>query len=388
MATYVVNSASGITPGEFFPDAGVTRNARSATTATYTLPDGRVVVVSGTGFDPGAASPTTGIIAAVELRQGATVLVAFSGLTNVSLPTFDSHWLVTGSSFFPFSDLLTGNDTLTGNAGDDSFVGGLGDDAINGGAGFDEVVYHNDGRSAGVTVDLNDGDPSDNVGKAWAGNTPVPAPGVEIDALTAIEAALGTRFDDLLIGDDHDNTFAPGRGTDSVDGGAGFDELRYDRPGNVTSVGITVVFTADGLGTVIASSVTGDVNTSFAGIEGVRGTAQADMFTGAAGSQRFRGLGGNDTFDGGADDDEVDFLRDTNNPGGLGVTVALGDPALGGSASGPGGNDLLRNIERVRGTINGDNITCNSQGINGDRRADFQIELIGLKTLTKIDFIL
>jgi Ca2+-binding RTX toxin-like protein len=162
MATYVVKSASGITPGEFFPDAGVTRNARSATTATYTLPDGRVVVVSGTGFDPGAASPTTGVIAAVELRQGATVLVAFSGLTNVSLPTFDSHWLVTGSSFFPFSDLLTGNDTLTGNAGDDSFVGGLGDDAISdtliGGAGVDTLTggRGRDVMTGGAARDLFD----------------------------------------------------------------------------------------------------------------------------------------------------------------------------------------------------------------------------------------
>jgi Ca2+-binding RTX toxin-like protein len=374
MATYLVNAPTGITPSDFFPTSGVSRGISSSISNRYNLPGGGTVLVRGTGFAFDAAGePTAGIITRVQLFApgGGTQLAGFAGV-NRSLVDFDDFWLTERDQFRTFAYLVPGNDNLTGGTGDDAFVAGPGNDTINGGAGPDETIYQGDGRTTGITVDLNDGDANDSTGRAWAGNTPTPGLGVEIDTLISIESAFGTNFDDLLIGDNHDNTFSPAAGNDTVDGGGGtgVDELRFDRPANLTAAGITASFVGEGAGTIIGIARPGgtNVNTTFIGVESVRGTAFADTFTGAAGFQRFRGLGGDDVFDGGADDDEVDFIRDTGNPRAGGVTIVLAEPGLTAMAVGPGGTDSVKDIERVRGTINNDNITGNSQNnrLRGD----------------------
>jgi large repetitive protein len=102
-------------------------------------------------------------------------------------------------------------DTLTGSDADNIFEGGAGADVISGGAGFDTATYV--GSSAGVTVNLATGT---NVGGDAAG-----------DALTLIEAVIGSAFADTITGNSGDNVIEGGAGNDVMDGGAGNDTVSY-----------------------------------------------------------------------------------------------------------------------------------------------------------------
>jgi Ca2+-binding RTX toxin-like protein len=283
------------------------------------------------------------------------------------LATFHTTWRTNDDPNGVFNLLLPTDDTLIGSEGDDAFAPGLGSDVVDGGAGGNDEVAYRGGpnRPTGVTVDLNFGDPDDDLGAAWSGGTLIPDSD-EFDTLISIENVLGSNLNDLLIGDNHDNTFSPSRGNDTIHGGGGTDELRYDRGPGEPGQGIRVTFTDEGMGTVTANDGTTKPSTdphpdfgldTFTGIESIRGTREADMFIGAAGSQRFRGLAGDDYFDGGEsleDEDEVDFSRDAVAPTGTaGVTVDL----VLGTASGFDGSDTLLNIEHIRGTNNDDSVT-------------------------------
>jgi hypothetical protein len=78
-----------------------------------------------------------------------------------------------------------GNDTLDGGIGDDFLLGGRGADALIGGAGIDTASYWN--SSAAVRVDLRTGQ-----------GTGANAQG---DTFDGIENVIGSRFDDVLVGD-------------------------------------------------------------------------------------------------------------------------------------------------------------------------------------------
>jgi Ca2+-binding RTX toxin-like protein len=381
MSTYVVNTPADLSPSSFFiKSAQVTRGAGAAatpTSLTYVLADGRTVVVTGTAFAySDAGVPIAGNITAVFLFDGSFELAAFTDVGNRPLAEFDRRWLVDDDPHGVFHVLLSGADTLIGGDGDDGLAPGLGNDIADGGTGgTDEVVYRNHGRTVGITADLSFGNADDALGRVWAGIALTPPVGGELDMLISIENVFGTNFADRFIGDNHANTFSPSGGDDSVSGGGGFDELRYDN-GDEATAGITVTFsaTAIGQGTVTGGGVDAASGAPlfgrdiFDGIEAVRGTAFRDVFTGGAGSQRFLGLGGDDSFDGGADDDEVDFSRDTSTVGGLGVTVDLGN----GTATGPGGADTLVSVENIRGTINNDTITGDAFAnvLRGENGAD------------------
>jgi hypothetical protein len=94
-----------------------------------------------------------------------------------------------------------GTDTLVGGPGADTLVGGPGRDTLDGGAGVDRVSYI-DGPP--VVVDLA---------------------GESTDALTGIEAVLGSRGPDVLRGDAGPNFLQGGEGDDIIDGRDGNDEI-------------------------------------------------------------------------------------------------------------------------------------------------------------------
>ena len=91
-----------------------------------------------------------------------------------------------------------GNDTLFGGEGNDLLEGGIGADVFIGGAGTDRVNYQL--AKTGLTVDL--GNSLRNSGDA-AGDT-----------FESIENVYGSKFDDIISGDEADNTLWGGSGAD------------------------------------------------------------------------------------------------------------------------------------------------------------------------------
>jgi Ca2+-binding RTX toxin-like protein len=104
---------------------------------------------------------------------------------------------------------LGGNDLLDGGTGHDELTGGAGADRLVGGTGFDYAGYLN--ATAEVTADLKN--PANNMGDA-AG-----------DSYLSIEGLFGSRFSDLLTGDDAVNDIIGLDGNDRLNGWAGNDIL-------------------------------------------------------------------------------------------------------------------------------------------------------------------
>jgi Ca2+-binding RTX toxin-like protein len=105
-------------------------------------------------------------------------------------------------------------DIFVGGGGNERFTGLGGADTVNGGGGFDFVDFGPEPGSRGVIVNLGTGVAIDVAGAR--------------DVLAAVEGALGTARDDLLVGS--------GR-VDRLEGGAGDDTLRGDGGGDVLAGG-------------------------------------------------------------------------------------------------------------------------------------------------------
>ena len=141
-----------------------------------------------------------------------------------------------------------GNDVLSGGSG--STVNNYGGDLLDGGAGIDVAYYRDapntvfsvaqvgnklgmvDGRSYGISIDVVNG--ANNFGEAVG------------DVLVNVENIWGSRFDDIIRGDDNvggqiygfegndildgrggDDVFYGGTGADTISGGAGVDDFFY-----------------------------------------------------------------------------------------------------------------------------------------------------------------
>jgi Ca2+-binding RTX toxin-like protein len=109
-----------------------------------------------------------------------------------------------------------GNDHLTGDAGNNVIEGRDGADVLDGDAGGDVASYAN--ALSGVRVDLT------KVGVAQDTR------GAGVDTLSNFEGLKGSRYADILIGDDKDNTLEGGAGNDLMEGGAGADTAIYKGP--------------------------------------------------------------------------------------------------------------------------------------------------------------
>ncbi|WP_279626403.1 beta strand repeat-containing protein, partial [Stappia indica] len=189
--------------------------------------------------------------------------------------------------------LGSGNDTVTINATAGIFVevrGGAGDDTITQtGDGTVRADYRN--ASSGITYTSNNG--------AGVSGT-VTGAGVGTDTLSGVAEIRGTDFDDVFTGGDGDERFILRGGNDTVDGGGGFDTVRFDRNGMGD---VTVNLTT---GTAIGVFNGSVFNHSLANIEHVRGSRTGnDVLIGSAGNDRLEGMGGNDLLNGGAGADTL-----------------------------------------------------------------------------------
>lgn len=190
-----------------------------------------------------------------------------------------------------------GKDKYSGGAGDDYFISSKGNDTYNGGNGtFDQVAFIRD--PSGVIAHLGQGTATD----GW-GNT---------DTLKGIEALRGSAHNDKLIGNGKTNYFRGIEGNDTINGGKGKDEVRYDKDvqyggTNGVTVDLAKGFAIDGFG---------DRDT-LKNIEQARGSDSADKLLGNGGANRLRGDGGNDTLSGKGGNDLI--------LGGTGRDRILGD---------------------------------------------------------------
>ena len=259
-----------------------------------------------------------------------------------------------------------GNDTIDAGAaspgqgfGFDVVIGGEGDDVINvdiANAATTIVAYVPETGGAGISVDLSTDTATDTFG--------------DTDTLNGAVFIVATNDNDTLIGDTTDDTFAPGRGTDLVDGGGGFDTLDYyfvsDGQGGGTdgfnfTTGITVNMTGEDAGAVTSAD---GVDTTFTNVEFIAGTRFADVFNGGTGDDGFQGGAGNDTFNGGDGTDYVQYALDYIGGGLAGVTVNL---AAGTGIDPFGDTDTFNNIENITGTQFADSLT--GDGGNNDLKA-------------------
>lgn len=214
-----------------------------------------------------------------------------------------------------------GEDVLRGGGWFDSLIGGPGDDRINGGAAGplgDFVDYRSTGYS--VKVNLSSGHASGD-GK---------------DLLKSIENIVGSNHGDRLTGSVRDNLMYAGHGDDTLEGRGGDDCLFPNLGTNSVEGGRGYdYFTGDALTTCRKSSYVGsdisfnggavtvdlrvgtatrgmDENDSLEDIEGVFGTTSGDSLTGDSHANKLYGGAGNDDLHGMAGDDLLDGSTQTD----------------------------------------------------------------------------
>jgi len=183
------------------------------------------------------------------------------------------------------ADTLLDIENLIGSAYNDTLTGAAGNNILNGGAGYDAASYAN--ATVAVTVNLT---------LTGAQNT-----GFGIDTLVGIEHLIGGAYND---------TFTGTAGTSYLNGGAGFDTVRY-----VNAVGVSV-----NLALTTAQNTGGGGVDTLRNIEALVGTNANDVLLGSTGNNTLDGYAGHDTVNGNAGDD---LLR-----GGGGNDSLSGGPGL------------------------------------------------------------
>ncbi|MEZ5596308.1 MAG: calcium-binding protein [Pseudomonadales bacterium] len=266
-----------------------------------------------------------------------------------------------------------GDDTLIGGRGNDTLIGGLGSDLLEGGAGSDTADYS--AYAVRIIADLMESDS----GAAYVTIDP-DGDLFEEDRLRQVENILSGSADDVLIGDDADNSFNGGAGSDLLIGHGGFDTL--DGAGGVDTVDYSdsaKAITANLSETTNNVTVdSGDIDTVL-NVENfiatdfddrVIGSAEADTIFGGLGNDRLSGGRGNDHLDGGEGEGDFADFSDAVT----GVVLNLGEtPDANGYTTAVMGAEVdhLRNLEHVTGSAYADRITGSDagqilQGAGGD----------------------
>lgn len=268
--------------------------------------------------------------------------------TVVDGTTGDDSISLTSGYVDPDGDVITnsadfvlagsGNDTVQTASGNDVVYGELGDDVIDGG-------NENDTLYGGVGADTVLGGNGDDVLYGGDGDD-------HLQSGLGADIVFGDAGNDVIaVSDDH--------GTNTIDGGADYDQLVFATP--TSAAGVTVTWTGNGTGSYAFKATT--AAGTFTGIEQSSGTNYADTYdasadsvgvsvyawdgddtvTGGTGADRLFGQAGNDVLSGGAGADTLD--GDVGNDSLLGgdgadsffFGYAFGfDTVIGGE----GGNDL------------------------------------------------
>ena len=291
-----------------------------------------------------------------------------------------------------------GDDTVCGEAGNDCLYGEGGNDCLDGGAGND-AIYGGDGQDkifGGDGDDKLSGGEGDDLIRGGGGND-------LICRDNGVDTLDGGDGDDQMFGGEGDDDMYAGFGHDIMRGGAGAD-LMFGNGGNDFIDG------GDGNDRMYGGDGSDEMYGGF-GCDVLNGEGGNDLMFGNGWMDILTGGAGKDTMSGGTERDYFNF----DNVSDTGKTAATRDVIVDfqkkldkidlwdiDSNSRVAGNQAFIFIENrpffgyggeVRyvlqdraGTVNDRTIV--EGDLNGDRKADFQIELYGLHCLTKHDFVL
>ncbi|NKB54327.1 MAG: hypothetical protein GKR97_19310 [Rhizobiaceae bacterium] len=175
----------------------------------------------------------------------------------------------------------------------------------------------------------------------------------------------GTEFNDIMIGSGLDDSFITQAGNDFVDGGLGFDRIRYDRDGASDMIINLQTQSATGMWDGIAFTDT------LMSIELVRGSDTNDIITGTNLADELFGNGGDDTiFGNGNDNGGFEYLD-----GGDGNDTLIGSDGKE-SFNGGDGNDIIQT--GGNDPNNGDF----TRGSRGNDQIDFSGNLVGFQEVS------
>ncbi|WP_423298271.1 calcium-binding protein, partial [Arcobacter sp. YIC-310] len=335
-----------------------------------------------------------------------------------------------------------GKDILKGGAGKDVLEGGADDDTIDAGADDDKIIANFqassfdtngknddvDGGSGVDTIDYSRTDFTNHKITANLSQNKIEVEGGDYDNVRNVENIVGTDYndgdnstvEDVIVGDEKDNTFEGKKGDDSLNGAAGNDKLYggegFDKldggsgddklfgdTGNDTLVAGSGTDELDGgLGDDTLSSGSGDnvlngnlgidtadysgskainvdlnittsqnvfsdgtSNDTLLSIENVtgsnandiiKGNAEDNSLFGSSGNDTLVGNAGNDTLNGGAGLEDVADYSNQTSA----ITVNLKTPDSNGNQvtnDGQGSFDTLENIEIIKASKGNDDLT-------------------------------
>lgn len=207
----------------------------------------------------------------------------------------------------------TGNTELLGGAGADTILGGWGEDFIDGGAGRD-TINAGDGNdrvvydATDLSVEADGGFDTIDASSAAATNVRS-GKGVTIDLSSNrdiffnFEAVIGSQFNDTLTGDNANNSFDGGAGSDIIKAGGGDDFVVYDPNDTLVDGGFDEDrLSAENSPVGVVIDLSGKTHINF---EDVFGSQFDDVLTGDANRNDIWGNQGDDVIDGGVGYDYI-----------------------------------------------------------------------------------
>lgn len=251
-------------------------------------------------LNAGIAATVNGNTNTATINKGAN---GTTTILDVAAPMAADGFQLTGTDFADTFNITVADGgwmAVRGLDGVDNYV-------INSSAGDVRIDFRSNSVQSGVTVNLATGA----IANDGFGNSET------ISGNGSVWEVRGTQFSDNITGSNSNESFIGLSGNDNIDGGGGFDRLRFDSGANVTNLSVDM---QNGTATGFANGI--GLNTTFSGIESIRGSNNSDNIIGADGGVQIDARGGNDTLIGGDGDDTLlggsgnDFIETGTNDGG------------------------------------------------------------------------
>ncbi|SNT76831.1 calcium-binding protein [Paracoccus seriniphilus] len=294
------------------------------------------------------------------------------------------------------ADLLTGdagNDILNGSVGNDTLEGGSGNDTLLGGSAQDQL-------SGGKDADQLEGGAGDDVLAGGSGRD-ILLGGKGADVLQGgsgkdqIQGSVGadtldggSNNDTLLGGSGNDDLFG-GKGADRIDGGVGQDTLSGSYGADMLDGGKGLDRLEGGWGNdTLLGGIGDDELSGGKGADELEGGSGKDLMTGGSGADHFVFADLSDTgATSGSRDVITDFTRSQNDVIDLSAVDANQNRGGDQAFDFVGKSDFSGEAAELRYQYRGDKSIIFGD-VDGDRVADFSIELSGRISLHESDFML